>query len=146
MEILIADSEGDYLQLISVFQQVLRSDKVKMDYYHVDHFLKDENFYFIVAKAKGKIIGGLTVFLINQYLVDKPYAYIKDLAVLEEYQSLEIDKKLVQYAVDDWLSYNFNDVIVHVNKEDKHTLALYRAALPTSEKETIQFTFSSRSQ
>ncbi|WBL44237.1 GNAT family N-acetyltransferase [Algoriphagus halophytocola] len=144
IEIQIAYSENEYLELISVFQQVLGSDKSKMDYRHINHFLKDDNFYFIVAKAKGKIIGGLTVFIINQYLVDKPYAYLKDLAVLEEYRGLEIDSKLVQFAVDDWLSYDFKDVIVHVNKEDTHTLALYRAVLPTSEKETIQFTFASR--
>ena len=128
IEILIADSIDDYLELISVFQQVLGSDKGKVDHHHVNHFLTDEYFYFIVAKAKGKIIGGLTVFIINQYLDERPYAYIKDLAVLEEYRSQEIDKKLVQYTVDDWLSYDFEDVIVHVNKEDTHTLDLYRAA------------------
>lgn len=46
---------------------------------HWQQLLQKDNFFAVVAKVDHQIVGGLTVYVLDQYYSEKPLAYIYDL-------------------------------------------------------------------
>lgn len=133
----------NFLELNSVFEKVFGTErKKKPDMRHARFLFGGENFIVIAARVGDKIVGGLSIFLIDQYVVDSPSAYIHDLAVLEEYRGNGIGKKLMAFTVKYCSKLKFKDVFVLVEKENTDALAFFRSTLPKVEKEVIQFSYS----
>lgn len=143
VEILVADDLESYLQLNSVFETVFGTTRKEgPDLEHARFILRGENFIVIVAQVDGKIVGGLTIFMIDQYVVDHASAFVHDIAVLEEYQRKGIGKKLMDFTISYCRQFNFKDVFVMANKADQHAIEFYRSLTPSTENEVIQFTYN----
>ncbi|WP_035455861.1 GNAT family N-acetyltransferase [Algoriphagus terrigena] len=143
LEILVADDLESYLQLNSVFETVFGTNrKKKPNLGHARFILLGENFIVIVAKVDGMIVGGLTIFMIDQYVINHPSAFVHDIAILEEYQGKGIGKKLMEFTVKYCRKFKFKDVFVLANKEDQHSIEFYRSISPSTEEKVIQFTYN----
>src|SRR5699024_9109035 len=101
MEVQIAKTKDlqQLKALISVFENVFEMKNFEMpDETHLQKLLKEETFFAVTASVENKLVGGLTVYVLDQYYSKKPLAFIYDLAVLTEYQRKGIGRKLMEFT------------------------------------------------
>ncbi len=101
--------------------------------------MKKPNFLTLVAKAGSKVLGGLTVYILDQYYSKKPLAYIYDLAVLKKFQRRGIGKSLIKYLTDYCKENGFEEVFVQADRIDDYALNFYRSTKVTNEEDVIHF-------
>ncbi|HYH56332.1 MAG TPA: GNAT family N-acetyltransferase, partial [Anseongella sp.] len=117
IKILSNDDIGDFSELIDVFEEVFEmKDFIKPDGGHLQKVLAKPNFLVLVAKAQGKVLGGLTAYILDQYYSRKPLAYIYDLAVLKNFQRKGIGKSLIGYLTDHGEKKSFDEIFVQADR------------------------------
>ena len=114
---------------------------VMPDHKYLTDLLKQENFLAVAAKKDHLVIGGLTIYVLQQYYSTKPLAYIYDLAVLTEYQRKGIGQKIINYVTDYCRDKGFEEVYVQADKVDAHAIDFYRKTNPTAEEAVVQFSY-----
>ena len=130
-------------ELIAVFENVFEMENFKRpEDSHLQALLGKETFYAITARIDNKLIGGLTVYVLDQYYSTKPLAYIYDLAVLSAYQRKGIGKKLIAFTRNYFTQKGFAEVFVQADKVDAYALDFYRATHPTNEEEVVHFYYT----
>jgi aminoglycoside 3-N-acetyltransferase I len=135
-----SDKLEELNQLISVFESVFEMEPlIRPSRSHLQKLLHKEDFFAVVAKANQQIVGGLTVYVLNQSYAEKPLAYIYDLAVLPEFQRKGLGKRLVEFTNDYCRERGFEEVFVQADKVDDYALDFYRSTAPTAEEEVIHF-------
>lgn len=135
-----SDQIKDFLSLISVFEEVFEMEKyVKPDKSHLQKLLNKKHFFAVTAKVENKIIGGLTVYILDQYYAEKPLAYIYDLAVLTSYQRKGIGKKLISFTNEFCKKNGFEEVFVQAEKEDDYAFDFYRSTQPSGELDVAHY-------
>lgn len=133
---------ADFKELISVFEVVFEmNDFQAPEDSHLQRVLNNENFLVFIARADEKIVGGLTVYVLDQYYSEKPLAYIYDLAVLTDCQRKGVGRKLIAFTNDYCRSSGFQEVFVQADKIDDYAIEFYRKTLPAIEEETVQFSY-----
>jgi aminoglycoside 3-N-acetyltransferase I len=129
-------------ELISVFENVFEMENFKRpSKTHFQKLLNKGNLLAVIAKTDNKIIGGLTVYLLDQYYSERPLAYLYDLAVLTEYQRKGIGKKLIEFLNKYCRSKRFEELFVQADKADDHATDFYRLTKPTREDQVVQFSY-----
>lgn len=86
-------------------------------------------------------MGGLTVYILDQYYSKKPLAYIYDLAVLKEFQRKGIGKQLIKHVVEYCAENGFEEAFVQADRADAYALDFYRLTNPTSEQDVVHFNY-----
>ena len=130
----------DFQKLISVFEIVFEMKNFKSpEPPHLQKLLQSENFVSIVAKQDESIIGGLTIYILEQYYSVKPLAYLYDLAVLQEYQRKGIGRSLINFARSYCKEQGFEELFVQADKADDYALEFYRSTNPTEEEDVSHF-------
>lgn len=143
IKILSDQDIDDFVELIRVFEDVFEmKDFIIPDSKYLRNILAKPNFLTLVAKDGGKVLGGLTVYIIDQYYSQKPLAYIYDLAVLKKYQRKGIGKTLIKYLTDYCKKNGFEEVFVQADRIDDYALAFYRSTNPTDEEDVAHFYYS----
>ena len=143
IEIIATDNVADFKELISLFAQVFEMENfVAPDTGHLSTLLQKEGFMAIAAKADQKIIGGLTVYVIDRYYSANPLAYVYDLAVLNEYQRKGLGKRLMKFVTDYCREKGFEEVFVQAEKEDDHAVDFYRKTNPGRAEDVMHFTYT----
>lgn len=126
--------------LIEVFVEVFEmEDFVYPGKNHLGRLLQKENFFAVTAKIDNIVVGGLTVYVIDQYYSTKPLAYIYDLAVLTAFQRKGIGKKLIDFTNNYCRQKGFEEVFVQADKVDGYALDFYRSTQPTNEEQVVHF-------
>ena len=129
--------------LISVFETVFEMEPFKRPEENYLHkLLSKENFIAVVAFSEDKVIGGLTVYVLDQYYSKKPLAYIYDLAILSEFQRQGIGKKLIAFTNDYCKQNGFAEAYVQADKPDDYAIEFYRLTNPSLEAEVIHFAYN----
>lgn len=129
--------------LITVFEDVFEMKNFRRpDQAHLQSLLKKETFFAVTAKTEGKIIAGLTVYVLDQYYSRKPLAYIYDLAVLSEYQRKGVGKRLIEFTNDYCRKMGFEEVFVQADKVDDYAIEFYRSTKPTEEEQVVHFYYT----
>jgi aminoglycoside 3-N-acetyltransferase I len=127
-------------ELISVFEDVFeREDFRRPSETHLQRLLSKDTFFAVVAKVQEKIIGGLTVYVLDQYYSEKPLAYLYDLAVLQAYQRKGVGRKLIEFTNDYCRQKGFEELFVQAERVDEHAIDFYRATQPTDEAQVVHF-------
>ncbi|MGC4232095.1 MAG: GNAT family N-acetyltransferase [Niabella sp.] len=140
IEISVVQNIGELNALISVFESVFEMANFKRpDTVYLENLLRKNTFFGVAAKTNGKIIGGLTVYVLDQYYSAKPLAYIYDLAVLTDFQRQGIGKKLIAYTNDYCQQKGFEGVFVQAEKADGYAVDFYRLTNPTDEMQVVHF-------
>jgi aminoglycoside 3-N-acetyltransferase I len=147
IEILESNDIDKLDELISVFENVFEVENLKRpSKTHFQKLLSNENFLAVIAKTDNKIIGGLTVYLLDQYYSERPLAYLYDLAVLTEYQRNGIGKKLIEFTKEYCRHQGFEELFVQAEKADDHAIDFYRLTKPTREEHVIHFSYIIRNE
>ena len=139
-------SHGDiseFAELIDVFEEVFEINffsKPTNDYLY--KILNKPNFFVLIAKVNMEVVGGLTVYILDQYYSKNPLAYIYDLAVLKDFQRQGIGKSLIKHLTDYCKKNGFDEVFVQVDRVDDHAMDFYRLTKPTNEKDVTHFSYS----
>lgn len=130
-------------ELISVFEAVFEMKNFKRpNDKHLQSLLNKDAFFAVVAKIEGKIVAGLTVYVLDQYYSEKPLAYIYDLAVLIEYQRKGIGRKLIEFTNEHCRQKGFEEVFVQADKVDDYATEFYRSTKPTAEEQVVHFFYT----
>lgn len=142
IKILQTDNIDDLNDLISIFENVFEMEDFNCpDQTHLQKLLMKENFFAVAAVVEEKIVGGLAVYVLDQYYSEKPLAYIYDLAVLTEFQRKGIGKMLIEYTKGYCTQKGFDEIFVQADKIDDYALDFYRSTNPTNEEQVVHFSF-----
>jgi aminoglycoside 3-N-acetyltransferase I len=130
----------EFQALIKVFEDVFEMEDFKIpNDAHLQKLLEKEGFFAVAAKHENKVIGGLTVYTIDQYYSLRPLAYIYDLAVMVAYQRKGIGKKLIEFTNEYCRQKGYEEVFVQVDKVDDYALDFYRSTVPSAEEHVVHF-------
>ena len=134
---------GELNALVSIFEDVFEMVNFNgPNPAHLESLLKKDTFFAIMAKINGEIIGGLTVYLLDQYYSEKPLAYIYDLAVSTKFQRQGIGRKLIAYTHNYCVQKGFEGAFVQAEKADDHAIDFYRLTHPTEEMQVVHFYYN----
>ena len=131
-----------FIKLIRVFEDVFEMENFIMpNKGHLSHVLAKPDFFVFVAMDKGEIIGGLTVYTLQQYYSVKPLAYIYDLAVLSSFQRQGVGSKLIAEVNKHCHENGYEEVFVQADKVDDYAVDFYRSTKPTAEEDVFHFSY-----
>jgi aminoglycoside 3-N-acetyltransferase I len=143
IQILQPDDFINLNELVTVFEKVFEMKSyTRPGQGHLEKLLNSKNFFVVAAKSEGKIIAGLTVYVLDQYYSEKPLAYIFDLAVLTEYQRQGVGRKLIEFTNEYCKDKGFEEVFVQADKVDDYALDFYRSTKPTNEEPVVHFYYT----
>ena len=142
IQLLESQNPEELKELISVFVNVFEKKDFKLpNEMHLQQLLEKETFFAVVAKTNSVIIGGLTVYILNQYYSRRPLAYLYDLAVLTNYQRKGVGKSLLAFTNKYCRQKGFEEVFVQAEKIDDYAIDFYRSTKPTSEEQVMHFSY-----
>lgn len=130
-----------FVDLINVFKKEFDWSSIPTKT-HLQKVLSNPAFLVFVALLNNKVVGGLTVHILNSYETEKPSAYIYDLAVLAEYQRQGIGKSLIMAVNEYCRQHGFGEVFVQAETDDEQAVNFYRTTDISSELQATHFTYS----
>lgn len=108
---------------------------------NLQNTLQQPHFEVFVATIDNKVVGGLTIYILQPYYAAKGIAYIYDLGVAEQYQRMGIGKELLNHLKTFCAANNLEEMYVQAEAIDRHAINFYRGTNPTSEMEVIHFNY-----
>lgn len=131
-----------FMELIRLFERVFEMKDFSMpSSSHLQELLNRSNFLVFVAVLDNKVVGGLTAYVLEQYYLEMPQAYMYDLAVATNMQRRGIGRKLIAVTNAFCREMGFEEVFVQADMEDAQALDFYRATKPTKELQAIHFSY-----
>lgn len=141
-ELLTPDAVVDFKALLSCYKIAFELDDfVCPADAHLQTILADERFRVWVARADGRVIGGLTGFILPQYYVTKPQFYLYDMAVLPVFHRKGIGSELISALKHYCMDAGFDNFFVQADVEDTYALEFYRATGGVA-AEVMHFTYT----
>jgi aminoglycoside 3-N-acetyltransferase I len=143
IKLLTINDVDHFSELIGVFEEVFEwNDFSFPDSIYLKKMLDNKGFLSFIAIKDGKVIGGLTAYILDRYDSEKPAAYIYDLAVLVEYQRKGAGKQLIA-AINGYCEENgFSEVFVQTETDDLQAINFYRTTPINNELRATHFTYS----
>ncbi|GBF43234.1 acetyltransferase [Leptospira ellinghausenii] len=138
---LSANDLFEFLDLIRVFEDVFEMKQCQMPKEsYLQSLLSRDDFFVFVTLLDGKVIAGLTAYLLRQYYSERPLVYIFDLAVQTKWQRKGIGKSLIIKINEYCRKEGMEEVFVQADVADDYALDFYRSTggLP---EEVIHFTY-----
>ena len=108
---------------------------------HLEKLLANPNFLLFTTWEDDEIVGGLTVYVVQQYYQEEPLAHIYDLAVSVAHQRQGIGSKLIEAVNQYCQARGFSEVYVQAEQEDDYALKFYRSTKPTAELVASHFNY-----
>lgn len=140
IERLLPNDLAKFKELILVFEDVFEMENLKLPHEnHLQRLLNKDTFFAVVAKINDKVIGGLTIYVLDQYYSEKPLAYIYDLAVLTTHQRKGVGNQLIKFTNNFCTQNGFEEVFVQADKVDDYAIDFYRSTQPTNEEQVVHF-------
>ncbi len=132
-----------FVSLLKLFEDVFEMKDFKMPPAdHLEKLLSKKDFVVFVAKLNNQVVGGLTVYVLDQYYAEQPLAYIFDLVVNTELQRKGIGKQLISAVNSYCKEQGFEEVFVQADRVDQHAVNFYRSTQPTEEEDVLHFYYS----
>lgn len=142
-EVRFIESAEEFQGLLEVFREVFDWEESEFpDSSYFSNLLENRHFLVLVAKAEGKIIGGLTAYVLPSYQIKKSSIFIYDLGVATSFQRQGIGKKLLDRLLDYAKNHQIQDVFIDTELEDNEdALAFYRKTGFDSQVKVVQYTY-----
>ncbi|MDN5201968.1 GNAT family N-acetyltransferase [Fulvivirgaceae bacterium BMA10] len=132
-----------FMEMIRLFEDVFEMKNFSMpSTEHLQRLLSKKDFFVFIAVLENKVVGGMTVYVLEQYYAEKPLAYIYDLAVATKHQRQGIGKKLIDKVNHYCREGGFEEVFVQTDKVDDYAVDFYRSTRPTEEEEVVHFYYT----
>lgn len=132
----------DFKKLIDIFKDVFENDEDITDDRHLSSLLENPDFMVFVVTIDGKVVGGLTIYILHRYDSLKPIAYIYDLGIDPGFQRQGLGKALMAEVCNFCRENNFEDVYVEAESDDMDAVNFYRKTKFSKEMSAIHFTYS----
>ena len=133
---------GRFLEVIRLFEVVFeREGFTPPPENHLAKVLKRDDFLVFAAVLAGEVVGGITVYVLQQYYSTGPLAYIYDLAVATDHQRKGIGKALMAAVKSYGAEHGFEDVFVQAERVDEHAVQFYRSTQPSEEEDVVYFNY-----
>ena len=129
-----------FIELIRLFHVVFEmEDPTMLDEVHLKGVLAKNVFKVFVVLKGQEVVGGLTVYHIDQYYSVKPLAYIYDLAVMSKFQRQGIGQQLIQYVKEYYAEAGYEEVFVQAESDDEQAVNFYRKTKPSGVEDASHF-------
>lgn len=143
IQILSSKDLNLFQELILLFEEVFEMKDLSMpEEGYLKEMLGKEDFDVFVALQEGKVVGGLTVYTLQQYYSKSPLAYIYDLAVATDLQRQGIGQQLIAATKEHYKNLGYEEVFVQADQEEAHAVNFYRKTQPTEEEDVSHFYYS----
>jgi len=137
-----AEDLGAFREQLRLFERVFEmKDFVPPPDEHLRSVLADDDFIAMVAEKEGTVVGGLTAYILRQYYMTRPTAYVYDLAVETARQRQGIGLRLMAELREHCRARGCDEVFVQADNVDVHALRFYRKS-GASEEAVTHFTYS----
>ncbi len=133
---------ADFLNLIEIFKDVFENEEQVPNNEHLGNLLSNPDFMVFVVKLNGKVVGGLTIYVLHRYYSVKPVAYIYDVGMASYYQGQGLGKALLAEVCIFCKENGFEDAYVQAESNDIDAVSFYRKTEISSEMNAIHFTYS----
>jgi len=133
---------ADFKSLIEIFNHVFENNLQVPDTTHLNKVLSNPDFMVFVVKTNGKVVGGLTVYVLHQYYNHKPQAYIYDVGISPDYQRKGFGKALMQAVCNFCEQNGFESGYVEAERDDTDAVNFYRKTKPGNEMNAVHFTYT----
>lgn len=133
---------SDFRNLIEIFKGVFDNDEHLPDDEHLIRLLSNPDFMVFVVKLDDKVVGGLTLYVLQRYYSVKPIAYIYDVGIAPDFQGKGLGKALMEEVCRFCEKNNFEDAYVEAESDDIDAVNFYRKTKFTNEMNAIHFTYS----
>ena len=131
----------DFRKLVEIFTIVFEHTIEIPSVKYLASLLANPDFMAFVVILDGKIVGGLTVYVLHQYYNVKPLAYIYDVGITPEYQGRGLGKLLIAECCRFCKQHGFDDAYVEAEEEDVEAVAFYRKTAFSNEMLARHFTY-----
>ncbi len=132
----------NFVDLVKLFGSVFEIENFSLpSIKHLQSLFDRDDFEVFAALKDDKVVGGLTIYLLQQYYAIKPLAYLYDLAVDPRYQGQGIGKKLIEKTKISYTIKGFEEMFVQAGGSDNKALDFYRKTAPSEEDKVVHFTY-----
>lgn len=136
------NSVADFEALVAIFENVFEMEHhQRPPATYLAELLQRDDFIAVVAKHENKVVGGLTIYLLQQYYSREPLAYLYDLAVATDHQRKGIGRALIDFSRQYCWQRGCEELYVQAEAGDNHAVDFYRSTLPTAQDAVVQFSY-----
>jgi len=133
---------SEFRNLVTIFKEVFENEEAISENEHLTKLLSNPNFLVFVVKEDEKVLGGLTIYVLNRYYGNKPVAYIYDVGVTPKFQGQGLGKALIVEVCKYCKDNGFEDAYVEAESDDIDAVNFYRKTKFNSEMNAIHFTYT----
>jgi aminoglycoside 3-N-acetyltransferase I len=132
---------SEFRELVEIFKDVFeREDQIPVNE-HLSALLSNPDFIVFVALNDGKIVGGLTIYVLHSYYSPKPSAYIYDVGITPAFQRRGFGKALIAEVCKYCKQNNFNDLYVEAESEDFDAINFYSNTKFSNQLHAVHYTY-----
>ncbi|HSI21089.1 MAG TPA: GNAT family N-acetyltransferase [Verrucomicrobiae bacterium] len=122
------DTLPDLTGLIELYKEVFElSNFILPPSAHIQSLLENPEIVFLAAYHEGRIVGGLTAYVLPSVYAEKHEMYLYDLAILTSHQRKGIGRQLLEELKNHARGLNVSEIYVQADIVDDGALAFYRA-------------------
>lgn len=136
-----SDSLNDFKSLLEIFNVVFENEGSIASDEQLSKLLLNPDFYVFVVMSNNKVVGGLTIYVLQSYYGTRPIAYIYDVGISPDYQGQGLGKALIAAVCSFCKQNDFEDAYVEAESDDMDAVNFYRKTNFSSEQKTIHFTY-----
>lgn len=133
---------SDFRNLIEIFNDVFDNGTYTPDTKYLSRLLSNADFMVFVVKENDKVVGGLTIYVLHSYYVEKPIAYIYDVGITPNFQGQGFGKALISEVCNYCKLNGFEDAYVEAESDDIDAIGFYRKTKISSEMNATHFTYN----
>lgn len=142
VKILNKNEIADFKHLIIVFKNVFENEQQIPSNDHLKKILSNPDFKVFVVMLNGKVVGGLTVYVLQSYYSTKPTAYIYDVGIAPAFQGQGLGKALIADLCKYCKKNGFEEAYVEAEGDDIDAVNFYRKTKHNSEMNAVHFTYT----
>jgi aminoglycoside 3-N-acetyltransferase I len=135
------DEVSDFSDLIDIFKEVFENDEPTPGDEHLSKLLSDPSFLVFVVRLNDKVVGGLTIYILQRYYGAKPSAYIYDVGIQPAFQGQGFGKSLMAAVCEYCRANGFEEAYVEAESNDLEAVEFYRKTTFNSEMNATHFTY-----
>lgn len=138
---LLADEVADFSRLLQIFKSVFEHEHELPEEGYLRNLLSNPGFMAFVVRVNNRVVGGLTLYVLNGYYITAPLAYVYDVGVQPSFQGKGLGKKLIREVCEYCKQQGFATAFVQAESADEDALEFYRKTGYTQMLEATQFSY-----
>lgn len=133
---------SEFRNLLKIFKEIFEIEEPISDGEHLRKLLSNPNFWVFVVKENERVLGGLTLYVLERYFGTKPVGYIYDVGIASDRQGQGLGKGLIAEVCKYGKECGLGDVFVEAESDDLDAVHFYRKTNFSHERNAIHFTYT----